>query len=359
MSSHSPSGNLRLSVVMPVRNALPHLDAAVRSILAQSFRDFEFVIGDDGSTDGSYEALQQWAARDDRIRLFRSDDRLGPARSSNWVVANARAPIVARMDGDDIVHPERLERQLAILDRHPETALVGALWTAIDEAGRPVRSRDGWRLARRSPFAPFPHGSIMFRRGDFDRIGGYRPRCDYWEDLDLFLRFAARAPVLVLPDPLYQYRVADTSTRIASDQERVENAVDLMYRCMDEYRRSGSYEDLLAAEGTHAPGKLRPETFTSLGSSRLWAGRKPRILRRLWQRGRLGADLASAKALVWALWAELSPKSLRFVLQTLVRLRDRRVASRFADGRPRRWALPPAASAKASHGETRMDRKAA
>ena len=359
MSTPSPSRNFRLSVVMPVRNALPHLDAAIRSILGQSFRDFEYVIGDDGSTDGSYEALQQWAERDNRIRLFRSDDRLGPARSSNWVVANARAPIIARMDGDDIVHPERLERQLAVLDRYPETALVGALWTAMDEAGRPVRSRDAWRLARRSPFAPFPHGSIMFRRGDFDRIGGYRQRCDYWEDLDLFLRFAARAPVLVLPDPLYQHRVADTSTRIASDQERVENAVDLMYRCMDEYRRSGSYEDLLAADDTAAPGKLRPETFTSLGSSRLWAGRRPRILGRLWQRGRLGADVATAKALVWAIWAELSPKSLRLALQTLVRLRDRRVANRFADGRPRRWSIPPAAAPDPVHRAPAINRQAA
>ncbi|MDB5698891.1 MAG: glycosyltransferase family 2 protein [Alphaproteobacteria bacterium] len=359
MTSHSPNDQVRLSVVMPVRNALPHLDAAISSILGQSFGDFEFVIGDDGSTDGSFEALQAWAGRDARIRLFRSDQRLGPARSSNWVVGNARAPIIARMDGDDIVHPERLERQLKILDRHPETALVGALWTAIDQAGRPVRPRDGWRLARRSPFAPFPHGSIMFRRIDFDRIGGYRPECDYWEDLDLFLRFAARAPVLVLPDALYQYRVADTSTRLASDQERVENAVDLMYRCMEDYRMTGSYEDLLAAEDGRAPQRLRPETFTSLGSSRLWAGRKPQILRRLWQRGQLGVDQPTAKALVWALWAELSPKSLRLVLQTLVRLRDRRVARRFADGKPHPWAIPKPTGHTSSQRKAGLDRKAA
>src|SRR5207302_7707366 len=84
----SSSGNL-ISVVMPVYNALPHLDAAVRSILDQTFRDFEFVIYDDGSTDGSAERLRDWAARDPRIRLIEGKHNLGPAGSSAVVVEQA------------------------------------------------------------------------------------------------------------------------------------------------------------------------------------------------------------------------------------------------------------------------------
>src|SRR5438445_13136781 len=96
----SSSSNL-ISVVMPVYNALPHLDAAVRSILDQDFSDFEFVILDDASTDGSTERLGEWAAADGRIRLLESERNLGPVGSSNLIVEQARAPLIARMDADD------------------------------------------------------------------------------------------------------------------------------------------------------------------------------------------------------------------------------------------------------------------
>src|SRR3954447_9691746 len=91
-----------VSVVMPVRNALPYLDAAVESILGQTFRDFEFVILDDASTDGSTERLRHWASRDARIRLLEESRNLGPVLSSERVARAARAPVVARMDADDI-----------------------------------------------------------------------------------------------------------------------------------------------------------------------------------------------------------------------------------------------------------------
>src|SRR3954469_23280364 len=96
-----------LSVVMPARNALPYLDASIESMLGQSFGDFEFVIRDDGSSDGTAEALRGWAARDRRIRLFEGE-RLGLAGSSNFVVQQARAPLVARMDADDLARPDRV-----------------------------------------------------------------------------------------------------------------------------------------------------------------------------------------------------------------------------------------------------------
>jgi len=91
-----------VSVVMPVHNALPYLDQAVESILGQTLTDFEFVILDDASTDGSTERLREWAARDSRIRLIEVTTNLGPALSSQRVADAATAPIVARMDADDI-----------------------------------------------------------------------------------------------------------------------------------------------------------------------------------------------------------------------------------------------------------------
>src|SRR5690349_22832239 len=104
---------------MPVHNAMPHLDAAMRSILGQTHRDFEFVIYDDASTDGSTEALREWAVRDNRIRLFEGKDNLGPVGSSMFVVQHSTGSLIARMDADDVSLPGRLERQVALLRERP------------------------------------------------------------------------------------------------------------------------------------------------------------------------------------------------------------------------------------------------
>src|SRR6476646_984761 len=91
----------KVSVLMPVHNALPHLDAAVESILGQTFGDFTFIILDDASTDGSTERLREWAERDSRIRLIKEPLNLGPALSSERIAREATTPIVARSDADD------------------------------------------------------------------------------------------------------------------------------------------------------------------------------------------------------------------------------------------------------------------
>ncbi|HEY0164487.1 MAG TPA: glycosyltransferase family 2 protein, partial [Sphingomicrobium sp.] len=201
-----------ISVVMPVRNALPHLDAAIASILGQSHRTFEFVIGDDGSTDGSAERLSEWARRDGRIRLFHgSGEGLGPSGSSNWVVRLARHPIVARMDADDVSGPRRLEAQLGILRADPDAVLVGTLFDCIDAAGATVLPCNRARLAHLGSWsAPFAHGSIMFRRDAFEKAGGYRDACEFWEDMEFYWRMATVGKLLVACEPLFSYRFNQT-----------------------------------------------------------------------------------------------------------------------------------------------------
>src|SRR5882672_3162814 len=131
----------RVSVVMPTHNGLPFLDESIRSILDQTFNDFEFVILDDASTDGSDKVLREWEKRDNRIRLFKNNRKLGLPASSNVVVLNSSAPLVARMDADDISHPERLQRQWDIMQTQPDVVAVGTLCEGIDASGRPVRPR--------------------------------------------------------------------------------------------------------------------------------------------------------------------------------------------------------------------------
>jgi glycosyltransferase involved in cell wall biosynthesis len=342
----------KVSVVMPVHNAMPYLDIAVESILGQTFQNFEFVILDDASTDGSTERLREWAAQDPRIRLIEEKTNLGPAMSSERVARAARAPIVARMDADDFSHPERLEEELGVFARHPETGVVSCLCDFIDAQNRKVRGSEGWRLSRRSPLVPFAHGAMMYRREIFDRAGGYRRECEYWEDQDLVTRMATLAPIMVIPRALYEFRFSPTSTRTASDAIALENAVDLMYRSADRLGKHQDYDDLFGSNG--ATEKVDPRVFISLGSQLLWAGARPRFFKRLLKRAKLAPDLRTFSAIVWTAWASLEPHSLRAFLRALLLARNVRASLKMPIDGPVAWpsALPRVAnrlSASAEH----------
>jgi glycosyltransferase involved in cell wall biosynthesis len=328
---------------MPVHNALPYLDAAVESVLAQSYSDFEFVVLDDGSTDGSTQRLRTWATRDSRIRLVEGGARLGPAGSSNRVVREALAPIVARMDADDVARSDRLQQQIALLEAQADAVLVGSLWDVIDERGRKVRDADRSRLLRVSPFAPFSHPTIMFRRAGFERIGGYRPQADRWEDVDLYLRFAAAGRILVVTEPLVSIRHSQVSTRLRDGRDAFETAMNLMYCCLAEYVRGNDYTPMLmGAEGPKQGDKLMPPSFITSGSPLVWAGERPNIFRRLISRGLLRWNRGSAIALTWAAWADLSPRSLRLFLQLFLKTRNAAARKRLAGRSWMEWSPPQA-----------------
>src|SRR5438874_12259056 len=91
-----------LTVAMSVHNGMPYVGESIRCILEQTFGDFEFLIGDDGSSDGSSDILAQWARRDNRIRLLRRETKSGLARGANWVISSAWAPLVAIAHADDV-----------------------------------------------------------------------------------------------------------------------------------------------------------------------------------------------------------------------------------------------------------------
>jgi glycosyltransferase involved in cell wall biosynthesis len=320
---------------MPVYNALPFLDDSVGSILEQSFTDFELVILDDGSTDGSTASLRRWAALDARIRLLESPGRGGAVRSSNLVTSSSAAPLIARMDADDVAHPRRLERQVEVLKANPDAIMVGALGVTIDAAGRPVRPADYGRLVRRSAFAPFSHSSVMFRRQPFERLGGYRAAAEKWEDVDLFLRMAGEGRILVLAEPLIQHRQAGRSTRSADGEAQFQNAMALLYRCIREYERRGSYEDLL--EEPAGPELPDPLVLLECGSGALWAGERAGMFRRAAKRAMLRPDSASLKVLAWAAWAELNPGTLRAALRWRIALSARRARKRLGAARVVEW----------------------
>ena len=221
-----------VSVVMSVHNGEAYLAPAIESILAQTYRDFELVVIDDGSSDTTPEIIHQYTS-DARVRVI-TQENAGLVAALNRGVSAARSELLARMDADDLSLPERLERQVAFLDAHPEVALVGSCYRTIDEKGRaltefiaPSLNHD---LCRKLYICnPFPHGGIMMRRVAFERAGRYRACYTTTEDYDLWRRMVGRAHIANLPQILYVYRIntqgigLSNSVRQAAETECIQN----------------------------------------------------------------------------------------------------------------------------------------
>jgi glycosyltransferase involved in cell wall biosynthesis len=313
---------------MPVRNALPFLDAAISSILDQSFGEFELVIGDDGSTDGSTDRLREWRDRDCRIRLLHRSQSGGPVGSSNWVANAARAPVVARMDADDVAHRDRLRRQIDLLDGRADIVLVGTLFEAIDANGRLTR-RSGARAIDPGDAPPIAHGSIMYRKAAFDQVGGYADGTDYFEDIDLYYRIATAGKLIVLTEPLYRYRFSETSARLNIPIAQLQHAFDV--------QRAKQRADRHLPPIPPSVVDLRPETLRAVGSLRLWSGGRPGILRQLLRSRALGWNLNAAKVLAWAAWGAISPGTLRASMRLAGVLRTRAARRRIGSATMVEW----------------------
>jgi glycosyltransferase involved in cell wall biosynthesis len=194
----------RVSVVMPVRNGERFLREALDSTLAQSLSDLELIVVDDGSTDATPDILAGAARGDARIRVRRQEPG-GLTVAINAGCALASAPLIARMDADDVMLADRLERQAAFLDGHPEVALLGGGIVLVDEAGREIDREPGRQQLDFLVRNELTHATVVMRADAFRALGGYR--LDQSEDYDLWLRFDERYGVSALTDPVIHYRL--------------------------------------------------------------------------------------------------------------------------------------------------------
>ncbi|HMQ33015.1 MAG TPA: glycosyltransferase, partial [Chloroflexaceae bacterium] len=205
-----------ISVIMPVRDAAATLAACLASALRQRMGDFELLAVDDGSADGSPALLESAARADPRVRVLRPG-RVGLVAALNLGLAEARAPLVARMDADDLMHPDRLGLQRAHMEAHPELALVAsrvALFPrALVRGGYAEYAR--WQNRVLTPAqvsaniyveSPFAHPSVMLRRAAVAALGGYADG-PFPEDYELWLRLhEAGMPMAKLPRVLLAWR---------------------------------------------------------------------------------------------------------------------------------------------------------
>jgi len=204
--------NPKISVIMSVYNGMPYLKEAVKSILNQTYKNFEFIIVEDGSTDGSWKYLK--SLKDRRIKLIKNSKNLGLAASLNKALGLAQGDYVARMDADDLSLPKRLEEQVKFFKNHPSIDICGTWADIIDQNGNvigekkyPTNSNDIRKAL--SFYNPIIHPSLMIRKMVFDELKGYDANFDYAEDYDLLMRARKKFSMANLPKKLIKWRIWD------------------------------------------------------------------------------------------------------------------------------------------------------
>jgi glycosyltransferase involved in cell wall biosynthesis len=219
---------------MAVFNGAPWVGAAIESMLGQTLGDLELIVIDDGSTDATPDVLA--SLRDSRLRVERRE-RQGLTRALIRTLELARAPLVARLDADDLALPERLARQREYLVAHPDVGLLGTGAREVDPSGREVaivRPPVDDPAIRRALIRvnPFVHSSVMVRRDALDRAGGYDASFPVAQDYDLWMRLSRVTRLANLPEPLVVRRLTSGRVSAVRDDDRLRAEARVRWRAV-------------------------------------------------------------------------------------------------------------------------------
>ncbi len=290
-----------VSIVMGAYNAQRYLPQAMESLLAQTMKDFELIVVDDGSTDSTPKILADFQKKDSRVRPARIAHG-GIVDAANEGLRLAQSELIARADSDDIQLPCRLEKQIQFMSEHPEVVAVGSRLLVIEPYGSPLRESEhklthdqieaellagsGWAL---------PQPAAMLRKSVAMAVGAYRNTYPWSEDLDLFLRMAEVGKLANLAEVLVKYRYHPGSTNHKQHRVQLANKPQLL---REAFRR----------RGLEAPRELKFESpwdgnLAERYTSWVWAALKDKNL----HGARRNAWAAVRKApLSWQSWRAMA-----------------------------------------------------
>lgn len=243
--------NPMISVVMSVYNGEKYLDEAIESILKQTYKDFEFIIINDGSTDKSLEIIEKYKKQDERIVLISRENK-GLIASLNEGIKKAKGKYIARMDADDISLPNRFEQQIKFLEKNPEIGVCGT-WVEVFGENRnptiwkmPIQDEE---LRPRLLFSvTFAHPSVMMRKGLINQYNlRYNEKYINAEDYKFWLDFSKYTKFVNIPKVLFQYRYLETSiSRVADnakDEHRYKTISSIFKEVLDELNIKNTEEE--------------------------------------------------------------------------------------------------------------------
>lgn len=237
----------KISVIMSVYNGMPYLKEAVQSILAQTYKNFEFIIVDDASTDRSWQYLK--SLKDKRLKLIKNKKNLGLAKSLNITLRQAQGDFVARMDADDVSLPQRLEKQMQFFKKNPSVDICGTWVNLIDENSQiigekkyPVNDSGIKKLLAWQP--SIIHPTLMTRAKVLKELAGYDSKFDLAEEYELLMRAKNKFEMANLPMKLLKWRLWD-KRRSRLEMNKMKD-IDLKIK-LESLRRDGL--SILAALG--------------------------------------------------------------------------------------------------------------
>lgn len=222
-------GVIPVTVLLPVFNAELHVAEAVQSILRQTFRNFELLIINDGSTDRSLEVISSF--KDRRIRLVNNESNLKLIPTLNKGIDLATGKYIARMDADDISLPQRLQKQVDFMESHPEVGVCGTWFETLGNKKHIVKypEKDGDIRIMMLYQTPFCHPSIVFRKEVFDRHGiRFLKEFIHAEDYEVWVRLATHTQFANLPEVLLQYRRHEKSVSSAYQDIQEKNTIAII-----------------------------------------------------------------------------------------------------------------------------------
>lgn len=259
----------RVSVLMPTYNREPLLSRAIASVRAQTFTDWELVVTDDASTDGTWQVLTDWAAKDARIKPLRNATNQYPDISKilNDGLARAQGEYIARLDDDDYwIDEEKLAKQVAYLDAHPECVVVGTGVVVVDGAGK-ERYRylkpetDGAIRESALSANPFTHSAVVYRKAAALAEGGYERQ--YAEDWTLWLAMGKKGSLYNIPEYSTGFLMAGQNKTLVHQRAHAKTLVGIVTRFRGDYPHffRGYAVNAAALFFSYVPAFLRTALF--------------------------------------------------------------------------------------------------
>lgn len=207
--------NVKVSVIMPTFNSARFVKDAVDSILSQTFQDFEFIIIDDVSVDGTLDILNGYAQKDSRIRIIKNEKYRGLVSALNRGIQECNGEYIARMDSDDIAMENRLEKQIAVMDANPDISVLGGALTYIDSSGNELGIIRYCELNAKLTRCPLLHPTVLIRRriltqNNFYYLEKYR----FAEDYFLWLQISKKGKISAISDVVIKYRLNNDAAKV-------------------------------------------------------------------------------------------------------------------------------------------------
>ena len=227
----------RVSVVTSVYNGELYLKECIESILNQTFRDFEYIILNNGSTDNTSEILKLYT--DPRLRVIHQEN-LGISRSLNKGIDLSSSDLIARLDADDYSMPQMLEQQITFMEKHPDVVLCGSRW--LELVGEKLSKQivdfvetDQAIKKSMSLFNPFSHSAVIFRKKTFIKAGGYSDRLKYSQDYELWLRMLALGKAWILKEELAVVRMSEQSESHKNARKQKLEALQIRWNAFQQF----------------------------------------------------------------------------------------------------------------------------